>query len=46
MIANGVVSIVIELLRGVMPPPFLICTLPDLAFDGIVISIFVSSITS
>ena len=39
-------SILIELLRGLMPPPFPICTLPDLAFDGMVISIFVSSITS
>ena len=46
MIANGVVSIFIALLRGLMPPPFLICTLPDLAFEEIVISIFVSSITS
>ena len=44
--ANGVVSIVTVLLSGVMPPPFLICILPDLAFDGTVTSIVLSSITS
>jgi hypothetical protein len=45
VIANGVVSIVIDALSGLDPPPFLICTLPVLAFEGIAILMLVSSMT-
>ena len=39
------VSITIEPLSGLDPPPFLIWTLPDLALEGIAILILVSSMT-